>query len=226
MTTGHYLAYGAYLAYLVYGASLPYTMPVPSQQLQPTQPVPTQQITSQVWWCAGPSPVPFTLASGVSGLASVKSGLITSAYCSLADMIQISVPEDSQHDYSSRSLDTWLRVGAARINEFLGQRFNVPLTVWSDTVVWANAELAYIGATRRRGINTEAMQADFKDREAAVMSWLKQARDHEITPDQRLSVQDQPVQALRYLAQPSQGWDRRGYDGLAVTLMSIGKSRW
>jgi hypothetical protein len=170
--------------------------------------------------------VPFTLASGVSGLASVKSGLITSAYCSLADMLAISVPEDSQHDYSSRSLDTWLRVGAARINEFLGQRFNVPLTVWSDTVVWANSELAYIGATRRRGINTEAMQADFKDREAAVMSWLKQARDHEITPDQRLSVQDQPVQALRYLAQPSQGWDRRGYDGLAATSMSIGKSRW
>lgn len=216
MTTGHYL---------VYGASLPYTMTVPSQQLQPTQPVPTQQITSQVWWCAGPSPVPFTLASGVSGLASVKSGLITSAYCSLADMIQISVPEDSQHDYSSRSLDTWLRVGAARINEFLGQRFNVPLTVWSDTVVWANAELAYIGATRRRGINTEAMQADFKDREAAVMSWLKQARDHEITPDQRLSVQDQPVQALRYLAQPSQGWDRRGYE--FTVSGNIGKrDRW
>lgn len=212
--------------YLAYGASLPYTMPVPSQQLQPTQPVPTQQITSQVWWCAGPSPVPFTLASGVSGLASVKSGLITSAYCSLADMIQISVPEDSQHDFLSDSSNIWLRVGAARINEYLGQRFNTPLTVWSDTVVWANAELAYFGSARRRGLNTEAMQADFKDREAAVMSWLKQARDHEITPDQRLSVQDQPVQALRYLAQPSQGWDRRSYDGWAVTSMSIGKSRW
>ena len=184
-------------------------MPVPSQQLQPSQPVPTQQITSQVWWCAGPQPIPFTLASGVSGFASVKSGLITAAYCTLYDMMAISVPEDSQYDYSSRSLDIRLRVGAARINEYLGQRFNVPLTVWSDTVVWANSELAYIGATRKRGINTEAMQQDFKDRETNVMSWLKSARDHEITPDQRLSIQDQPVQALRYLAQPSQGWDVR-----------------
>ena len=212
VTTGHYLAYGA---------SLPYTMPVPSQQLQSKQPVPTQLTTSQVWWCAGPSPVPFTLASGVSGLASVKSGLITSAYCSLADMVAISVPEDSQHDYLSASLDVWLRVGAARINEFLGQRFNVPLTVWSDTVVWANSELAYFGSARRRGLNTEAMQADFKDREAAVMSWLKQARDHEITPDQRLSIQDQPVQALRYLAQPSQGWDRRSYEGWTASTVTV-----
>jgi hypothetical protein len=70
------------------------------------------------------------------------------------------------------------------------------------------------------------MQADFKDREAAVMSWLKQARDHEITPDQRLSIQDQPVQALRYLAQPSQGWDRRGYEGWTASTVTVVGRRW
>jgi hypothetical protein len=40
-----------------------------------------------------------------------------------------------------------------------------------------------------------------------------------------LSIQDQPVQALRYLAQPSQGWDRRGYE--FTVSGNIGKrDRW
>jgi hypothetical protein len=43
---------------------------------------------------------------------------------------------------------------------------------------------------------------DFRAREESVMSWLKMSRDHEITADQRLSIQDQPIQALRYYAQP------------------------
>ena len=88
------------------------------------------------------------------------------------------------------------------------------MTVWSDTVVWANCKLAYIGMTRQRGINSEALLADFRAREESVISWLKMSRDHEITADQRLSVQDQPIQALQYYSQPGRGWDV-GSGGLA-----------
>lgn len=145
--------------------------------------------------------------NGQSYLASIKSGLVTSPYASAADLFTISIAQDQTFDYNPAVVATWLGIGAAKINEFLGQRFNVPLTVWSDTVVWVNCELTFIGVTRQRGINTEAMLADFRAREEGVLSWLKMARDHEITPDQRLSMQDQPQQALQYRAQPARGWD-------------------
>lgn len=172
----------------------------------PTTPQVTGGAYGQVWWCRGPQPTPFSV-NGQSYLANVKSGLITSPYATVADVFAISIGEDQQFDYSATTIATWLSIGAAKVNEFLGQRFNVPLTVWSDTVVWANCELTFIGATRKRGINTEAMLADFQAREAGVLSWLKMARDHEITPDQRLSTLDQPQQALQYRAQPARGWD-------------------
>jgi len=66
-------------------------------------------------------------------------------------LFTISVAQDQTFDYNPAVVGTWLGIGAAKINEWLGQRFLVPLTVWSDTVVWANCELAYIGMTRQRG---------------------------------------------------------------------------
>lgn len=179
----------------------------------PSAPQPTNLVAGggaygQVWWCRGPDTLSFTL-NGQSYQAGAKNGLVTAAYATPQDVFNISVGEDQTFDYASNVTAIWLRVGAAKINEFLGQRFQVPLTVWSDTVIWANSELCYIGITRKRGINSEALMADFRAREEAVLSWLKSARDHEITPDQRLSIQDQPQQALRYFAQPTRGWDAR-----------------
>ena len=198
---------------------------VPVQSLTPTSPSYVATTSSQVWWCRGPQPVGFNI-NGTSYLASIKSGLVTSPYATIDDVYAISVPDDQRFDYAASTIATWLSIGAAKVNEFLGQRFQVPLTVWSDTVVWANCELTYIGATRRRGINSEALMSEFRAREDAVLSWLKMARDHELTPDQRLSTQDQPVQALQYYAQPGRGWEvNRGgfywqYPG------AIGKTRW
>lgn len=165
------------------------------------------------WWCRDGGATQFTV-NGQQQCAVVKNGLVTSPYATVQDVYDISIPEDQQFDYKQSTIATWLSVGGARINEWLGQRFLVcPLTIWSSTVVWANCELAYIGATRRRGINSEGLLADFRAREEAVMSWLKAARDSEISPDVRLSIQNLPTQVLRYQAQPARGWERDGAVG-------------
>lgn len=179
---------------------------VPTAVEQPTNILTASTNPQALWWCRGPQPITFTLG-GYSQTASVKSGLITSPYATVEDVFAISIADNQQFDYDRAKIATWLSIGAAKINEWLGQRFNVPLTVWSSTVVWANSELAYIGATRQRGINSEALVADFRARDEAVMSWLQRSRDHEITPDPRLSIESQPQQALQYFAQPARGWD-------------------
>lgn len=180
-----------------------------ASSLQPTTPQLQGGSYGQVWWCRGPAPVSFSL-NGQQLTANVKNGLTTSPYITAQDVFNISIGEDQQFDYSATTITTWLSIGAAQVNEYLGQRFDVPLTIWSDTVCWANSELTFLGATRKRGINSEALLADFQAREAAVRNWLKSARDHELTPDPRLSTQDLPKQALQYFAQPSRGWDARG----------------
>lgn len=176
------------------------------------------------WWCRGLEPVSFTV-NGTTYTAQAKGDIVQPAYCSAQDVFNISVGEDQNFDYSAASTAIWLRVAAAKINEYLGQRFDVPLTIWSDTVVWCNSEICYIGITRKRGINSEALMADFRAREDAVISWLKSARDHEITPLQALSTNDLPKQALRYLAQPARGWDRESYGSGFGGSGSIGLSR-
>ena len=96
--------------------------------------------------------------SGVDVPSSVLShypnaGLyVAGSYASVWDVVDISLPEDSRHDWSSQEIQRWLIIGAARIDEHLGQRgWNVPLVWWSETVVWANSELAYVGLYRKRG---------------------------------------------------------------------------
>lgn len=198
--------------------TIPATIPVAA----PTPTTFAQQgpLGSVLWWCRGPEPVQFQL-NGCSYTAQAKGDIVQPAYCSAQDVFNISVGEDQNFDYSAASTAIWLRVAAAKINEYLGQRFDVPLQIWSDTVVWANSELCYIGITRKRGINSEALMADFRAREDAVTSWLKSARDHEITPLKALSTLDLPRQALRYLAQPARGWDRESY-GVAYNTQANG----
>lgn len=154
---------------------------------------------------AGARPV---VAHGWRTLAGVE---INGSYANLSDLVTLSLPQDTAHDYRTNVLISWLIVGASRINEVLGQRFEVPLRTWSQTVVWANCELAVIGATRQRGINTEADAFNINAREGAVKSWLEAARDHEITPDQRLSNNDRS-RALCYIAPDpyGRGWDAIG----------------
>lgn len=158
-----------------------------------------------VYWGCPPAP-----GRDLPGNVRAKNGLITNSYATREDLFAISVGEDQTFDFSAASVERWLGIAAGKINQYLGQRFRVPLTYWSDTVVEINCELAYIGITRRRGRNTEESADDFAARAEEARLWLESSRDHMITPDERLSVQDQPVQALRYLASPSRGWEGGG----------------
>ena len=89
-----------------------------------------------------------------------------------------------------------------------GQRgWDVPLTAWSETVVAVNCELAYIGAARKRGLNSEANLADFRAREEQARQWCREARDRMITPDQRLSQATLGTQAVGYYGPRARGWD-------------------
>lgn len=117
--------------------------------------------------------------------------------------------EGMERQYPPEGMRMWLLIGAGKVNEHLGNRgWPVPLTMWSATVVWANCELAYLLATRSKGLNMEGSQfANIRDREAAVTSWLQAAQDREITPDVRLSKQQAGTQAMRMIAQPRRGWD-------------------
>lgn len=143
---------------------------------------------------------------------------VASAYASVWDLLEISIPEDSRNEFGPGEMRRWLVIGAARINEHLTQRgWPVPLTAWSETVVWANTELAYVGLFRKRGGNTEGDWQNFRDREAQVLSWCQKARDREITPDTRLSDANIPNQAMGYVGDQARGWDQpRGYSGRLI----------
>lgn len=140
---------------------------------------------------------------------------VPGSYASVWDLIEISLPEDSRHEWDAGEMRRWLTIGAGRINEHLGNRgWPVPLTQWSETVVWANTEIAYVGLYRKRGGNTEGDWQNFRDREQAVLSWCKSARDREITPDPRPSEADLGAQAFKYVGDRARGWDQpQGYRG-------------
>lgn len=135
---------------------------------------------------------------------------VPGSYACLQDLYRPTMQCDGMEvQYPPEGMRMWLLVGAGKINEHLANRgWPVPLTRWSATVVWANCELAYLMATRSKGLNMEGAQfANIRDREAAATSWLKAAQDREITPDVRLSKQQAGTQAMGMLAQPRRGWD-------------------
>lgn len=131
------------------------------------------------------------------------------AYATLYDLIVVSIPEDSRWDFEGAKMTRFLSIAAGRINEHLGNRgWHVPLAWWSETVVWANCELAYCMLARQRGVNTEASAPNFEAREKIVFDWVKAARDGEITPDQRESLDNLGLQAFKYIGSSARGWDQ------------------
>ena len=113
---------------------------------------------------------------------------VPNSYASVWDVVDISLPEDSRHDWEEREIARFLLIGASRINERLSNRgWSVPLTYWSESVVWANCELA-------------------------VLQWCIDAQNREITPDVRNSDAGLGSQAMNYVGTPARGWDQpRGY---------------
>lgn len=136
---------------------------------------------------------------------------LAGSYASVADMILLTLPEDSKHDFSQDTLASWLRIAKNIIDEELGQRFSLPLTAWSDTILWAQCEIATIGALRKRGVRSddEALQLD--KRESRVRRWLRKAKCGLITPDPELSNERLGTQAFRYRSRSGdRGWDTQG----------------
>lgn len=134
---------------------------------------------------------------------------VPGSYACLQDLyVPLGVCDGIKKSYPPAGMSRWLLIGAARVNEHLFNRgWAVPLLQWSATVVWANCELAYVGASRTRGVNLEGAQlANLAARERAVSDWLQAAQDREITPDSRLSKAQEGSSDFRYLAGPQRGW--------------------
>lgn len=161
-----------------------------------------------------------TVPVEVSGARPTVGLWVPGSYASVWDVFEVSVPDDSRNDFADATVRTWLTIAAGRINEHLGNRgWPVPLTAWSKTVVWANCELAYIGAARKRGINTEALLSDFQRREDRVEKWLRDAQNRLITPDPRPSDAGLGSQAVGYKGPQARGWD-------SVSVRAGGTWRW
>jgi hypothetical protein len=129
----------------------------------------------------------------VTGLSEIGT------YAGPADLFALSIPVDDSQSYPPGAVTRWLQYGTARINEWLTQRFQLPLSAWSDSIVWANCEIAYLGLARLRGVNTDSDVLAMKERQRQVDEWLRAARDHEITPAPRLVETEISYQPIRYL---------------------------
>ena len=130
----------------------------------------------------------------------------TGSYASAQDLFTFSIAVDDAQSYAVPVVEQWLRLGANKINEWLGQRFTLPLASFSLSIVWANCELAYIGLAKIRGFNTDSDVQALMAREKAVNEWMRLTRDHEITPDKALAIAEQPYQPIRYIGPTLPSW--------------------
>ena len=116
--------------------------------------------------------------------------MIPGSYAELQDLIDLSIPDNAKHDFKAGAMEKWLRVASSIANSYIGQRFQTPLQAWSEAWVWAVCEIAFAGMVNKRGYNPEGTsESTFGARHDAAMTWIKEARDNEITPDPRLILQ-------------------------------------
>lgn len=140
------------------------------------------------------------------------------SYASIDDLDDISLPENAKHDFSTRSMTRWLSIASRQADSYIGQRFPVPLQQYSDNWIWLVCELAYFGLVNKRGHDPEAKTEKVDDtRVAMAISWLKSARDYEITPDPRL-INTEPRRIATMTSDVSRGWDFDSRRGSAGTL--------
>jgi len=135
---------------------------------------------------------------------------IPGSYAELQDLINLSLPDNSKHDFKQASMEQWLRVASSIANSYLGQRFEVPLKAWSEAWVWAVCEIAFSGMVNKRGFNPSGTSESTLDtRHKAALDWIKAARDNEITPDPRLVGEEHTVVALMQSDRPRMRHTRR-----------------
>lgn len=140
------------------------------------------------------------------------------AYADVPDLIDISIPDNAVHDFRTSSMERWLKIASRQADSYIGQRFTVPLQQFSDSWVWLVCELAYFGMVGKRGHDPEAKTESTVDKRLDIaMTWLKSARDYDITPDPALVLTERrPVATMT--SDVRRGWDfdsHRGGRGFA-----------
>lgn len=156
-----------------------------------------------------PSPHPLLGGSGaVAQYRTLADTTLTGSYASFDDFALISLPENTQYDYSRESIERWLRVASRQADSYVGQRFRTPLQLYSEAWVWLVCELAYFGVATRRGYNPDGHAGeDARGRREMALAWLQAARDYEVTPDQRLATTE-PFHVAEMYSLPQRGWQR------------------
>lgn len=128
------------------------------------------------------------------------------SYASVEDLEDFSIPENASHDYSTRAKVKCLKAAFGIVNGELGQRFETPLKRWSETVVWAQCEIAYSMLANKRGHDPEAKtEKTVAKRRQDALDWLNSAKEYQITPDPVLQ-QMEPDQVGIMKSDLPRGW--------------------
>lgn len=138
------------------------------------------------------------------------------SYATVADLREISVAENSAHDFATHRMERFLRVATSRVNSRWGQRWRVPLQKWSEAVVWAVCEIAFAGLVGNRGYRPDgSSEKTVGEREGEAWEWVRAAQNYEVTPDPVL-VLAEPARVAAMRSDTPRGWteySRRGPRG-------------
>lgn len=132
------------------------------------------------------------------------------SYASYADMLDISVPDGVAFDIAQRSAERHLRIASRYVDSIVGQRWKVPLSTWTDALVWAVTEIAVVNLMLgKRGFSPDGQQERlYQARKDAAEKWIREARNYEVTIDPLLSEGDS-VQLPMYYSDPPRRWNGR-----------------
>lgn len=141
---------------------------------------------------------------------------LAGSYATVADLQDISLAENSSHDFSTRSMEKWLRIATSRMNSRWVQRWELPLKKWSEAVVWACSEIAFAGLVGKRGYKPDgSSEKTVGEREDDAWDWVKAAQNYEVTPDPILILAE-PAKVATMHSDVPRGWSaysRRGPRG-------------
>lgn len=166
-------------------------------------------------------------SSGVLYYPGASCTLVGS-YAEIADIMDLSIPDNARGDFKTSVIERNLRTASARANTVLGQRFKTPLAYYSETVVWAVCEIAYGQLVARRGHDPEAKtEKTIAERVEAAWSWLEAARDYEVTPDATTVQVQQESSPAVMVSDPPRGWSGpRGGSRPGLGRIFVGAGRF
>jgi phage gp36-like protein len=135
---------------------------------------------------------------------------LSGSYASYTDMLDFSVPDGVAFDVMQRSADRHLRAASRYVDSIVGQRWAVPLATWTDALVWAVCEIAFVRLVLgKRGFSPDGQQEKlYLSRLEAAEKWIREARNYEITIDPLLSVGD-TIQTPMFYSDPPRRWNGR-----------------